>query len=327
MMVTMAEFRIVTVTLNPAIDRVLLAPQFAVGSHAKAKRIGWYPAGKGVNVARVLGMLGSRCIATGFVGKGELGIFEDYLDSVGKGRVVTQMLVVRGRTRDNITIMDPVMDTETHLREEGFKVQPDDVHRISSKIGMLAREESLIVLSGSIPPGVSLGDYRSILHRCNDQGAKVIVDTGEEVLSALRGEDIWLAKLNAKELSILADRPTDTLERTIEAANLVCRAGGGHVDYVVATRGPEGALLIGQDVAIKARVFVHPGLIANTVGCGDALLAGLLHGWTRTGNWELALRQGVATATANATSREPGTLSLDEVSEYLEATTLEPIQL
>ncbi len=321
----MPEIRIVTITLNPAVDRVLEAPQFAIGTHTRARRIGWYPAGKGVNVARVLATLGTRCIATGFVGIGELGMFEEYLERVGQGRVVTQLLVVRGRTRDNITLMDPVLDTETHIRDEGFQVQSEDVRRIASKVGMLAREGTIMAFSGSMPKGVSLGDFRSMLHRCNDSGALAVIDASQRVLEALRGERMWMAKLNAEELATLSGMRAETEEEAIAAARATCVSGGGTVEYVIATRGAAGALLIGPNIELVARVFVHPGLIANTVGCGDALLAGVLHQWSRTGDWSKAMRQGVATATANAVSRQPGVLSLSDVQEFWEAATVEPL--
>ncbi len=321
----MPDFRIVTVTLNPAVDRVLEAPQFIVGAHTRARRIGWYPAGKGVNVARVLATLGSRCVATGFVGIGELAMFEEYLERVGQGRVVTQLLVVRGRTRDNITIMDPVLDTETHIRDEGFQVQPDDVRRISSKVGLLSREGTIMAFSGSLPKGVSLGDFRSMIHRCNDLGAHAVVDTSESVLEALRGEPLWMAKLNAAELATLSSMPTTTEEQTIAAARAICLSSGGAVENVIATRGAAGAILISPRAELIARVFVHPGRIANTVGCGDALLAGVLREWSRSGDWTSAMRRGVAVATASAVSRTPGTLNLEDVQEFWDVAGVDPL--
>jgi len=321
----MPDIRLVTITLNPAVDRVLEAHQFTVGAHVRARRIGWYPAGKGINVARVLSVLGSRCIATGLVGKGELGMFEEYLERVGHGRVVTQLLVVRGRTRDNVTITDPILDTETHIRDEGFEVHPEDIRRISSKVAMLAREDTIMVFSGSLPRGLSLGDYRTMLHRCNDQGAWAVVDTSDRVLEALRGERLWLAKLNAAELGTLTGLPTETEEQAIVAARAASTRGGGTIENVIATRGAAGAILIGPRAELIARVFVHPGRIANTVGCGDALLAGVLHQWCRNSDWNASMRQGVAVATAVAVSRKPGTFELEDVDEFWDAATVEPI--
>ncbi|MEM1166749.1 MAG: hexose kinase [Planctomycetota bacterium] len=318
--------RVITVTLNPAIDKVLEAKNFAVGDHTPAHRIGSYPAGKGINVARVLGVLGSRCIATGFVGRDELHLFENELERRAAGRVVMQLLVVRGRTRENITIVDPIMDTETHIRDEGFTVQPSDVKRITSKVGMLASPGSIVSIGGSLPPGVSLGDLRTLLHVCHDQGARVIIDTSRSALEALRGEPLWMAKLNAEELATLADQPTDSSETFIEAARSVATRYGGHVDVVVATRGAAGAVLICEEVELIARVFVHPGRIANTVGSGDAMLAGILHQYVQAGDWSASLKLGVATATANAVSRQPGEIDLADIAEFRDAASIDEIK-
>ncbi len=318
--------RIVTVTLNPAIDWVLEVERFRIGAHSKARRIGWYPAGKGVNVSRVLAALGTGSVATGLVGTGELAIFEEYLERVGGGRIVTQLLVVRGRTRDNITIMDSVDDTETHLRDEGLHVQRADVRRVASKVSMLARHGAVVCFCGSIPTGLTIGDVRSMLHRCIDEGARPVVDTSERVLAGLRGERIWLAKLNAGELAVLAEQRTESEGEIVDAARRLCSAQGGPIDWVLATRGADGAILVGPDVELTARVFVHPGLVANTVGCGDSLLAGVLATLARGGTWPDALRRGVGVATANAVSREPGCLSLEDVELYSDAAQVEPLR-
>ncbi|MCA9294128.1 MAG: hexose kinase [Phycisphaerales bacterium] len=320
----MAEYRIVTVTLNPAIDRVVSVPQFRVGVHAKAKRVGWYPAGKGINVSRVLATLGTRSIATGLVGEGELAIFEEYLEHHGHARVTTQLLSVRGRTRDNITVVDPVDDTETHLRDEGFTVQREDMRRIMSKVGMLAREEAVVAFCGSLPPGATTGDLRTMLHRCDEAGAHAVIDTSEQVLADLRDEPVWMVKVNAKELETLTGMPTGSEQEAVEAARSILRSKGGSVEYVVATRGADGAILLGPGVCLSAKVAVHPGLIANTVGCGDALLAGLLAAYVRGADWDAALKRGVATATANAVSRTPGVIEPDDIRQYAEMAILAP---
>lgn len=319
----MGDVRIVTVTLNPAVDRVLEAPQFRVNEHVRAKHLGWYPGGKGINLARALGILGSRAIATGFIGKGELGMFEENLEHAASGRVITQLLIVRGRTRDNVTIMDPVLDTETHIRAEGFSVQRDDVRRMTSKVRMLSRAGAIVAFGGSLPPGTNFGDLRSMLHAAEDRGALTVVDTSAGALRALRGEPMWLAKLNDEELATLSGMNTGTREETLMAARSITRAHGGAVQHVIATRGAQGAIYVGPDDEYDARAFVHPGLVASTVGCGDAMLAGVLHEYTRSGNWKEAMRMGVAAATANAISRERGMFSMDAVAEYLEVATVE----
>jgi len=318
--------RLVTVTLNPAVDRVLEVQRFRIGEHQPSTLIGGHPAGKGVNVSRVLAMLGVPSVCTGFVGRGELGMFEEYLERIGQGRITTQLLVVRARTRDNITITDPVDDTETHLRDAGFSVQREDVLRALSKASMLSREGAVLCFCGSLPPGVTRGDLRTMLHRTAESGGLAVVDTGAKVLPALRCDPMYLAKLNAEELAAFADLPTDTFEETVRAARAVVHDPRRQVRNVVATRGHEGAVFLNKRIELVGRVFVHPGRIASTVGSGDALLAGLLAVRARGGNWREALRKGLAVATANAVSREPGTIGAEDVAEFETAATVENLE-
>lgn len=327
----MADCRIVTVTLNPAMDRVLEAPGFAIGAHAAARRVALYPAGKGINASRVLAMLGVRSIAAGFIGKQDLAIFEEYLERLGAGRIVMQLLAVHGTTRDNITIVDPVNDTETHIREEGFRVQREDVHRVTSKLAMLSRPGTIVAFSGSCPPGLTAGDFLEMVRRCRRQGARVCIDTSGAPLEAMRGQEFWMAKVNHKELAMLSGKDTDSLERTIEAARGLCVSSGGPVECVCATMGEHGAVLICKEGAWRAWAPIHPGLVISTVGCGDALLAGMFavlqsNGMEATPDlWERALREGVAAATINATKREAGNLSLDEMPAFREMVEIEPL--
>lgn len=319
----MSESRIVTITLNPAVDRVMRVERFRVGQHCPAKRTGHYPAGKGVNVSRVLAVLGVRSVATGFVGERELGMFEEYLEHIGQGRITTQLLVVRGRTRDNITIVDPIDDTETHLRDEGFRVSRDDVVRVSSKVGMLARRDTILCFCGSLPPGVCAGDFRSMLHRCEDAGARAVVDTNRKVLSAIASERFWMLKANASELATITGMATESEEEAIAAARSLTRAHGGGIEWVIGTRGEQGAIMVGPNTELVARTFVHPGLVMSTVGCGDSLLAGVLSSVVRGKPWTEALRLGVAVGTANAVSREAGEINQDDIGTYFETSVVE----
>lgn len=312
----MRESPIVTVTLNPSVDRVLEAPRFAIGENVRGTVVARCPAGKGVIVSRVLATLGSRSIATGLIGTEELGYFEHFLERQGEGRIITQFLVVRGSTRENITIVDPVDDTETHVREWGFEVQPEDVDRMSSKLGLLARRGALMVFSGSIPPGVSPERYVQMARSCRARGARVIIDSSGVALKAFRGEKLWMLKINAMELAEFSGcNPCDDAE-LVKAAQMLTMEAGGPVEHVVVTFGAEGALLLSPESKLRGRVMVHPGRIASTVGCGDALLAGLLHGGRRTGDWATAFREGLAAATANALGREAGRIRLEDVEEF-----------
>lgn len=317
---------IVTVTLNPAVDRVLEAPEFEVGKHVRARRIALFPAGKGVNVSRALSVLGRRSIATGFVGKNELHMFEEHLERAGKGAAVSQFLVVRARTRDNTTVIDPVNETETHIIDEGFAVLPDDVQRISSKLAMLAREDVYMVFAGSLPPGMSAEALMAMIRRSVEQGARVIVDLSGAALDAISGQRVWCCKLNEEELAQAAGGTSlDSDEAFFTAGRSLLVNNGGWLDVVLASRGVQGAALFTAGAEFTGKVGVHPGRILTSVGCGDALLAGALDGHVRTGNWREALREGLAVATANAVVEEAGALRLEDIEEFRQAAIIEPI--
>jgi len=322
----MSERRIVTVTLNPAVDRVLEAPNFAVGKHIRGKRVALYPAGKGINVSRVLATLGARSIATGFVGKGELAMFEEHLEETGKNKIVCQLLIVQARTRDNVTIVDPINDTETHIRDEGFQVQPEDVARMASKLSLLANENTTMVFAGSLPPGVSASAFAHMIERCVEQGATVAVDTSLQGVSSLGEQNIWLLKVNREELAAMAEAPTDSEAEVIAAARSLSLHAGGSIHNVLATMGADGALLIGESVALRGRVGVHPGRILSTVGCDDCMVAGVVAAFVRSGDWRTAMREGLAAATAGAISRQAGFIDLEDVEEFREASIIEPLE-
>lgn len=322
----MAERRIVTITLNPAVDRVLEAPGFAVGKHVRGRRVALYPAGKGINVSRVLAILGVRSVATGFVGQGELAMFEEHLEEIGANRVVCQLLIVRARTRDNVTIVDPIDDTETHIRDEGFEVQPEDVARIASKLALLANEDTLMIFGGSLPPGVSPSAFAHMVDRCGERGAQIVVDTSVPALADMHEAAAWMLKLNREELAAMSELPTETEEQVLKASRSLLTRGKGRFGHVLATMGADGAMLIGSNVGLRGRVGVHPGRIVSTVGCGDCMVAGVIAGYTRTGDWRAAMREGLAVATAGAVERKAGFVSIEDVDEFRDAAIVEPIE-
>lgn len=318
---------IVTCTFNPAVDRVLEAPGFAVGKHVRARRIALFPAGKGVNVSRVLATLGRRSVVTGFVGRNELAMFEEHLERTGRGLAVSQFLVVRHRTRDNTTIIDPVNETETHVLDEGFPIQPDDVQRIASKLAMLSREGVALVFAGSLPPGLSADALLAMLQRSAEKGARLVVDLSEDALARVAGRQrVWLGKFNQEELAQAAGMDVEDDASFVRAAESLLTSRGGWVDVVLASRGADGAGLFTDAGAYLGKVGVHPGRILTSVGCGDALLAGVLHSYFTAGDWRQALLDGLAVATANAVVEEAGALQLEDVEEFRAMAIVEPVR-
>lgn len=310
---------IVTITLNPAIDRLIEVRNFEVGRHQMGKRIDVYPAGKGIRLSRVLARLGTRSIATGFVGERELDLFESFLSAPAAGRAVSQMLRVNQPTRENVTIVDPVNDRSTYVREEGFQITPKDLERIQGKIGLMARDEAILCFCGSIPPGMSIDAFTHIVRRAIDSGARVLLDTFGEALQATRDLPVWMIRMNRTTASEVAGRPITTRDEALEIARFLSRRGA----MAAVTVGAEGAALCIPGQAWTGHVGIHPGLVINTVGCGESFVAGLLHEWRRSGDWAAAFREGLTVATVNATTVRSGEIDAESRDEFRKIAVIE----
>ncbi|WP_432796998.1 1-phosphofructokinase family hexose kinase [Poriferisphaera sp. WC338] len=309
------ELSIVTVTLNTAIDRVLEADNFAVGGHVRANQKLRYPAGKGINVSRTLARLGWQNVATGYIGETHAAEYNEFLRSIKPGRINNQLLAVRGATRENITVLDPVNHTDTHIRTEGYEISEHVSGRIISKVGLLARQGTMIVFSGSLPPGMTVTDYNTLVYVAISAGSQVVLDVDGDVLKSLvqigtgdhaETKPFFMVKPNLHELEeMLGIGSLQSEDEIVAAAKQIA----GVVQWVVVTLGEGGAIMISPDgAAWRGRCDVLSEEVQNTVGCGDTMLAGMIDGQMRDAEPEEVLRRALALATANA--MEPG------VAEY-----------
>src|SRR5262245_53321915 len=125
---------ILTIGFNPAIDRILECPDFHMGGHQPVRQIARLAAGTAANVSRALAQLSTDSIATGFIGAAERDFFHEQLLSTGPGRILCRFVDVLGKTRENITILDPRRRVETHLRDRGFAVTADEAALLEKKL-------------------------------------------------------------------------------------------------------------------------------------------------------------------------------------------------
>lgn len=289
--------KIITVGLNPAIDRVIEVERFALGAHQTGRLVRRTGAGKSVNVARALATLGVPCVVTGFLGRENRRDFSGVLDHP---LLTNAFLELPGATRENITLVDPVAGQETHIRDQGLAVDQEGLARLKDKLAELAGPDDVVVFTGSLPPGVSAADFARLLDACARLGARVAVDTSGRALRALVARELWLLKPNAAELSELFDRPLPDLEMLLSAASELAR----HVQIVLLSRGSEGAYLVTADRVLRGRLTI-PIQRRNVVGCGDALLAGFLAAAWHGADPRTALVDAVACASASGVTFSP----------------------
>jgi 1-phosphofructokinase len=273
---------IVTLTLNPSLDRTIEVEQLVRGSMTRATSARLDPGGKGVNVSRALLANGVASRAVVPVGGADGEQLVRLLEADG---IPLRAVDVAGRTRSNVTIAEPD-GVVTKLNEPGEPLSPDELRAVADAVLAEAGSASWVVTCGSLPPGVPAGIYAQMCEFFTKAGVRVAVDaSGPALLAALEAAPV-LIKPNREELAEAVGHPIDSVGDAVEAAAELRARGAGSV---LASLGADGAVLV-EDAGVTIGEAPVTGA-RSTVGAGDALLAGFLAAGARGSE---ALAEGLA---------------------------------
>jgi len=301
---------IVTVTPNTAIDLVIEVDEYVPGTTIRSTASHNFPAGKGICVAYALSRLGSAATVTGFVGRQSHAAFE----ALSSDLLKMCMIEVPGYTRTNVTIFDRSAASETHLQTEGYGVSEQHVADLRAVLGQLVLEEDLVVISGSIPQGMSAGAVRDLIEDVHVLGATTLLDSSGLALRSGVLARPTIIKPNLQELGDLCGGTVRSEQAWIVEQSRRLNALG--IRCVITSRGSEGIIVCDATRgAWSARIDpsrVWHGATAG-VGSGDALVAGIAKAWLEGTELSAAMRFAVACAVSNLGSRRPGGIDLAEV--------------
>lgn len=186
---------------------------------------------------------------------------------------------------------------ETELNGIGPKITILDLARLYQKLELL-NENDILVLAGSIPPSVSDELYCDIMERIKEKNVKVVVDATKDLLMNVLDKKPFLIKPNIKELGELFDVKLDNAAQALPYALKLKEMGAVNV---IVSMGKDGALMVDENG--EYHTMTSPaGELINSVGAGDALIAGFLHKYLQTGSYEKAFRYGVCAGSASAFS-------------------------
>ena len=308
---------LLTVTPNPAIDRVLIVPGFR---HADVCRVITRidsAGGKGFNVTRVARTLNLPVRACALLG-GENGrriarLAED------EGIDGAWRWIAQGESRICLLITDPEARDHLTINETGPTVNASDWHGFMELVWQQARAATFVAVSGSVPPGVAPQHYVELI-RGLPSDAFVCVDTSGPTLAAALNLPVDLLKINMHELSAALGQPITTPDQARAAAVAVLQRGP---QRVVVTLGAQGAVAVDAHGVWRART--PPVEPISPVGSGDAALAGIITVLHSGGSLAEAVRMGVACGGANTLTVGAGRLHLDDVTWLHAATELEVI--
>jgi 1-phosphofructokinase family hexose kinase len=290
------------VSLNSCIDRTLEADGFQVGQHCQARLVSERPAGKGVNVARILGQLKVACSLYGFVGAEAAGRFQECL----AGLPVAYRLQARPcRTRVNTTIIDPRAGTETHVRELGETVSAAEFQAFVRSLRTDMTLGDWVIFCGSLPPGVSADAFGGLVRDLVTLPARVAVDAAGAPLAAAVRSGCHLVKPNREEFADLVGGDAVAVRGIPAAARLLRQRESLTALTCLVSDGANGAFALEAHGEWQAQAAESPA-VKNTVGAGDALLAGFLWGLSLGEPTPSCLERAVRVASASLACLQAG---------------------
>ncbi|HDS1735585.1 1-phosphofructokinase [Pseudomonas sp. BP8] len=279
--------KILTLTLNPALDITVSLDRLRPGHVNRSQAQHSHAAGKGLNVAQVLADLGHSVTVAGFLGRDNLQPFEALIEWRG----FTDCFVrVPGETRSNIKLVEADGQV-TDINGKGPQV--DEAARIAlmRDLEQVAAGHDAVVVAGSLPRGIDPEWFCQLLLQLKGQGLKVVLDSSGEALRAGLQAAPWLVKPNTEELGEALGLAVHTAAEQQAAAERLLASG---VEHVVVSQGEQGVSWFSPGRRLHAQ---PPKVsVASTVGAGDSLVAGMLHGLLLGEDAGLTLRRATAIA-------------------------------
>lgn len=290
---------IYTVTFNPAIDYAIGVENLELGMTNRASFEQFLPGGKGLNVSMILNHLGIENIAFGFIA-GFTGIeIKRHFEALGGKSDFIELK--EGISRINIKIKSA---QETEINAVGPVIDSEAIKQLLDKLHLL-KEGDTLVLAGSIPSSLPDSLYSDIMKMLADKNIMIAVDATKDLLINVLQYKPFLIKPNNHELGELFNVSLKTREDVIPYAKKLQEKGAQNV--LVSMAG-EGAVLITQ----TGEVFVSKapkGVVKNSVGAGDSMVAGFIAGWHEKQDYAHAFKMGVAAGSASAFSEVLATKS------------------
>ena len=297
---------IVTLTINPAIDRIFSVDRLAFEDRSYINSVGESAGGRGINASRVIHSFGGETRAVLTTGGDSGKRLEEHLVKSG---FLTTLVPIRNDIRTNLTITDRHGLT-VNLNETGPELSKSEVKSVEDAVRCTLDGAAWLMICGSLPPGVPAAFYGKLISMARKKKVKTLLHADRDALREGIEQQPTIVMPNQQEAERLLGRTLLTRSHYLEAAAQIRSMGAESVVLSLGSRGAVGAFADGLMEALPPRVdAVCP------IGAGDALAAAYTWSCTRKKSHTDALRWGVAAGTASA--RLPGMnfASLPQVEE------------
>lgn len=287
----MAAQRILTLTLNPALDMATTVPRLCPHDKLRCSPPVYAPGGGGINVARAIRRLGGEALALFPVGGSTGAHLLDLLDAEGVPR---QAVPTASWTRECINLTNQADGQQYRFVLPGSPLSAQEQAAVLSALDGAPLADYLVI-SGSLPEGLAADFLPQLLEQARRRGSRCVVDsTGDALRQMLACGGLLLIKPNLDELSAMAAEPITGPEHLTRLARDLVAAG--RTEAVLISLGAQGALLVTAELCERIPAPTVPR--RSTVGAGDSLLAAMVLKHASGAGWSEAARYGVAAGTA-----------------------------
>ncbi|WP_057874195.1 tagatose-6-phosphate kinase [Loigolactobacillus rennini] len=302
---------ILTVTMNPSIDMSYPLKHLAIDTVNRVKEVHKTAGGKGLNVSRVISLMGRDLLATGILG----GHFGAYIEArLDDDQIKHDFSHIDQESRNSIAILHDG-GNQTEILEAGPTLTSTDATNFLKHYQKLLTQVSLVTMSGSLPGGLEPDFYAKMIQLAHQAGVAVLLDTSGASLKAALESDAKpnLIKPNEAEISQLLGQQVDghdlaSLKQALQAPIFT------GVDWIVVSLGAAGAVAKHGDHYYQATI---PKIkVVSPVGSGDSTLAGLAMALEAKKPDQQVLQTGMTTGMLNTMEAPTGFINPNLFDQY-----------
>ncbi|PLY47683.1 6-phosphofructokinase II [Lelliottia sp. F153] len=302
--------KIYTLTLSPSLDSATLTPQIYPEGKLRCSTPVFEPGGGGINVARAITHLGGQATAI-FPAGGATG--EHLVALLADEQVAVDTVDAKDWTRQNLHVHVESSGEQYRFVMPGAMLDDDEFRQLEQKV-LAIESGALLVISGSLPPGVQCKKLTQLIRAAKEKGLRCIVDSsGDALTAALESGGLELIKPNQKELSALVKRPLTQPDDVRSAAQELVRSGKAH--RVVVSLGPQGALAVDETGSVQ--VVPPPMKSQSTVGAGDSMVGAMTLKLAQGASLLEMTRYGVAAGSAATINYGTRLCSLEDTQKIV----------
>ena len=298
---------VITVSLNPAQDKAIAVDGLTVDGVNRVVSTRVDAGGKGINVAKILKVLGDDPLAMGIVGGSSGEFIRQQLTDM---QIRHDFVIGDKPTRTNLKITDRIRRTTTELNDPGEPVSDELLHKVWEKIDAAAKPGDIVVISGKNPPEMKDGILSDWIEKLQKKGVRTALDTVDEAMRLAIKAKPAIIKPNQAELADILGEELHYVRDIIAAARKIAQQG---VELVIVSMGGDGAFFVTSEHVLRG--YGLKVELSSTVGSGDAMLAATIYYSQKGCTLEETARWSIATSAANAMCEGSATPSMDMIRE------------